>query len=133
MPKPDWFSFEGNDFIAYSAVSPVNITGVIPEYQGSMGSNSACSIVDKGLDLLNKNPITALFLEMSTYTWVYLFLIIFSLKTKSKAGFIITLLSAFNFIISLVGPVAYMRYAIPMVCVLPFSAFAVLNNTKDNV
>ena len=128
-----WFSFEGNDFIAYSAVSPVNITGVIPEYQGSMGSNSARSIVNKGLDLLNKNPITALFLEMSTYTWVYLFLIIFSLKTKSKAGFIITLLSAFNFIISLVGPVAYMRYAIPMVCVLPFSAFAVLNNTKDNV
>lgn len=128
-----WFSFEGNDFIAYSAVSPVNITGVIPEYQGSMGSNSARSIVNKGLDLLNKNPITTLFLEMSTYTWAYLFLIIFSLKTKSKAGFIITLLSAFNFIISLVGPVAYMRYAIPMVCLAPFSMFAVLNNTKDNV
>lgn len=28
VPKPDWFSFEGNDFIAYSAVSPVNIIGV---------------------------------------------------------------------------------------------------------
>ncbi len=126
-----WFSFEGNNFISYSSVGTWRGGEMIKDFEGYMGNASMRDIVNKAQDLLNKSPLTSLFLEMSTYTWLYLVLLFYIIRRKNKKAFIICALSYFNYLISFVGPVAYMRYALPMVCLAPFAIFIVFKKQKE--
>lgn len=126
-----WLSFEGNNVITYAGVGTWRGGEMIKEFDGYMGNASHRAIVSGILDILNKNPVTVLFLEMATYTWLYLLLLYHIMKRKNKQGFIVCTLAFFNYLISLVGPVAYMRYVIPMVCLAPFAIFIVFKTKGD--
>lgn len=126
-----WLSYEGNDFIAYSAVGPVKVAEMIKEYDGYMGNEMFRAIVNRSLNLLGRFPLTSIFLEMATYTWLYLILLYHIIKRKKKQAFLVCALAFFNYLTCLVGPVAYMRYVIPMVCLAPFAIFIVFKKQKE--
>ncbi|MBQ3136965.1 MAG: hypothetical protein IJB74_05715 [Clostridia bacterium] len=126
-----WFSYEGNNFISYASVGTWFGGEMIKSFEGYMGNSSMRAIVSNGLEFLNKSPLTSLMLEMATYTWLYLLLLFYIIKRKNKSGFIVCGLAFFNYLISFVGPVAYMRYALPMVCLAPFAIFIVFKKKKE--
>ncbi|MBQ6687505.1 MAG: hypothetical protein IJN03_03165 [Bacilli bacterium] len=124
-----WFSFEGSDYDTYATVAKTRIDEVIP-FENSTGNASMRELVNNGMDFLKKNPFATIFLELSTYTWLYLFLLFYGLKHKNKNSLVVILLPVVNYLVYFIGPIAYMRYAMPMVCTAPFYIFITLKN-KD--
>ena len=129
-----WFSFEGNNQIAYSKITDKHMDTLIPGFDKYMGSEIMRDFLNYILDILIENPLTAAFLEMATYTWIYLALLVFAIKKKRGKELIVSSIAYFNYLICFAGPVAYMRYTIPMVCTLPFITFIILkdNTLKEN-
>ncbi len=123
-----WFSFEGNKQIAYSKISDKHIDTLLDGFDNYMGKEIFRDLVNYGLDALMKFPLTAAFLEMATYSWLYVLLIIYAIKEKRFKALAAAGAVYFNYLICFAGPVAYMRYAVPMACALPFVAFTILKN-----
>jgi hypothetical protein len=129
-----WFSFEGNDFVAYSAAGKRKIPEFVNGFDNYRGKSSYRKLVNSYLDLLNSNPATKAFIEVATYTWFYVFLLIYAIKHKKFKELLANSVVYLNYLICFVGPVAYMRYAIPMVCIAPFSLFITLkSDNKENI
>ena len=129
-----WFSFEGNDFNSYSRQEPLTeyVGNLFPEYDDYYVSETGRGVVNTVLDVYESNPVTASLIEMATYTWIYVFLFFYGLKHKRFKALTVNGILFFNYLISFVGPVAYMRYAIPMVCTVMFSIFITLKKEKQN-
>ncbi len=129
-----WFSFEGNKQIAYSKISDKHIDTLIDGFDNYMGKEIFRDLVNYGLDSLMKFPPTAAVLEMATYSWLYVLLLIFAVKKKRFKALAATGAVYFNYLICFAGPVAYMRYAVPMACALPLAAFIILKDDgKPNI
>lgn len=128
-----WLSLEGNPTLVYTSMEPLRVPEMLGGFEGYAGNYENRTLVNKIIDLFNRFPITNLFLEMAAYTWLYLFLLYFIIRKKNKQGFIVCTLVYFNLLICFVAPVAYMRYALPMVCTAPFATFIVLKKgDKEN-
>lgn len=126
-----WLSFEGSQVVTYSTVGEIWGGDMIPEFRGYLGNESARALVNQSLKILYNNPLTSAFFEMATYTWLYLLLLYHIIRRKNRQAFIVCGLALFNFLICLVGPVAYMRYVVPMVCIVPFAIFIVFKKQKE--
>lgn len=127
-----WFSFEGNKQIAYSKITDKHMDTLLDGFDKYMGSEVPRDFLNYILDMLIENPLTAAFLEMATYTWLYIWLLIYAIKKKRGKALLASSIVYFNYLICFAGPVAYMRYAVPMVCALPFVLFTILKKEKAN-
>ena len=123
-----WFSFEGNKQIAYSKITDKHMDTLLDGFDKYMGSEIPRDFLNYILDMLIENPLTAAFLEMATYTWIYLGLLIYAIKKKRGKALLASSVVYINYLICFAGPVAYMRYAVPMVCALPFVIFTILKD-----
>lgn len=114
MP-PDWFG------------------DLLPDIHNVKKLETARSIVRSIIDIVGVNPLTSWLVEHSFYTWVYLILFVFTLRhglTRERFTMEIILL---NFCICFLGPVSYMRYALPAVVCLPFFVVLVYTAKSNNV
>lgn len=123
-----WFSFEGNKQIAYSKITDKHMDTLLDGFDKYMGSEIPRDFLNYILDILIENPLTAAFLKMATYTWIYLGLLFYAVKKKRGKALLASSVAYFNYLICFAGPVAYMRYTVPMVCALPFVAFIILKD-----
>lgn len=128
-----WFSFESNhDIICYSDVGD----RTIPEYLDGLDNPKALggirSAVSQGIGLLSEIPIINCIFEFSFYTWAYVILFIAMLIRKKHKELLACLPIFANYAICFVGPVAYMRYAIPMVACIPFVIFIVFSRNRSS-
>ena len=126
-----WFSFCGNKQIAYSKVSDKHMDLLLDGFDKYMGKEIRRDFINYGLEGLMLNPFTAAFLETATYSWLYILLLIYAIKKKRFKALAASSAVYFNYLICFVGPVAYMRYAVPMVCALPFAAFCILKKDDE--
>ena len=126
-----WFCLEKEDSIplAYSMVS-VNMRVVIEDFSDNMGNSAFRSAVNTFLELIDSNPVSKAFIRTASYSWIYVFLLFYSLKHKRFKALLANSVVFLNYLICFAGPIAYMRYAIPMVCIVPFSIFITLKKDK---
>ncbi len=125
-----WFSFGGNKQVTYANIGDKHIDTVIDGFDNYMGKEAPRDLVDYALELLMKNPLSGALLEMATYTWIYVLLILYGLMKKRRNALLAASAAYFNYLISFAGPVAYMRYTVPMVCALPFVIFTIFSKNE---
>ena len=119
-----WLSYEGYDQgKTYEASYPEELLMALPQFTDFEGNVKLKTAVNIEKWVLNVIPVTKPFLEISTYTWIYIILIIVAIRKKRFTSLVANSIIYFNYLIYMAGPIAYMRYAVPMVCVVPFSIF----------
>lgn len=127
-----WFSFDSNrDVIYYNGVND----RTIPEYLEGL-DNPKCfdgerSIVAQTVNLLDKIPVISSIFEFSTYTWIYVVLFLAMLMRKRHRELLACLPIFVNMVICFIGPVAYMRYSLPLVACLPFVFFITFSKKRN--
>lgn len=115
-----WFGFDSpKDNIYYSSMDE-NITEMIEGLNFPEKLAPIRSLVRGGVHILDRIPMTSVLFEFSVYTWVYAIMFTALLRKKKYTELLAFLPLFFNYAICFVGPVAYMRYAIPMVACVPF-------------
>lgn len=120
-----YVSFEGINFKAYHTVD-YKITDVLEGFEEYSGNKNYRKIVSTLLNFCELTPVTKVFIETATYTWVFLFILIYIIKNKCYKSLAVNAIVFLNYLICFAGPVPYMRYAIPMACLVPFSIFIVI-------
>lgn len=71
------------------------------------------------VSIIAKNPATSWMVEFSSYTWVYAVSFIVMMQRRKTMEILSTAPILINYLICFLGPVAYMRYALPAVVALP--------------
>lgn len=127
-----WFSFDSNhDIIYYNGVSDQ----LIPQYVEGLDNPQSLagerSIVSQTIKLLDKIPVISSIFELSTYTWIYVVLFLAMLMRKKHKELLACLPIFINMVICFIGPVAYMRYSIPLVICLPFVFFITFSKKRN--
>lgn len=127
-----WFSFDSNhDIIYYNGVSDQ----LIPQYVEGLDNPQSLvgerSIVSQTIKLLDKIPVISSIFELSTYTWIYVVLFLAMLMRKRHRELLACLPIFVNMVICFIGPVAYMRYSIPLVACLPFVFFITFSKKRN--
>lgn len=115
-----WFGFDSPKDNIYYVTLDKNITEMIHGLNFPKKLAPVRAVVREGVHILDKIPMTSVLFEFSVYTWVYAIVFIALLRKKKYTELLAFLPLFFNYAICFVGPVAYMRYAIPMVACLPF-------------
>lgn len=123
-----WFCLEKKSLVAYSRVGDTHITDLIEDFPNYMGNPAFRSSVNTFMDLIDSNPVSKVFIRTVTYSWLYVFLLFYSLKHKRFKALLATSVVFLNYLICFAGPISYMRYAVPMVCVVPFTIFISLKS-----
>lgn len=129
-----WFSFgDVNTFSVYSAQSrkSVRIKKVLPEWNLNAGTASGRRFVTTVTEAFKSNPVSAAFVEMGSYTWLYLFMLIYGIAKRKKKSLTVNTLMFANYLICFVSPVAYTRYALPMIAASLFSLFVTMTEESD--
>lgn len=111
-----WFCFDAEwDIIYYNGVTDETV----PEYFKGLDNSKAFSderdILEEIINTIDQIPIVNCFFEFSFYTWLYVIVFIAMLIRKRHKDLLACLPLFVNYAICFVGPVAYMRYALPMV------------------
>lgn len=137
-----WFSFNSNhDIIYYDGVTDKKIPEYLEGLNNPESFNEARSVLKQTVRLLDRIPLVSSIFEFSTYTWIYVIIFLAMLMRKKHTALLACLPIFVNYVICFVGPVAYMRYVIPMVVCLPFVLFITfskrrsedeIKNTKEN-
>lgn len=127
-----WFSFDSNhDIIYYNGVSDQ----LIPQYVEGLDNPQSLagerSIVSQTIKLLDKIPVISSIFELSTYTWIYVVLFLAMLMRKKHRELLACLPIFINMVICFIGPVAYMRYSIPLVICLPIVFFITFSKKRN--
>lgn len=127
-----WFSFDSNhDIIYYNGVSDQ----LIPQYVEGLDNPQSLagerSIVSQTIKLLDKIPVISSIFELSTYTWIYVVLFLAMLMRKRHRELLACLPIFVNMVICFIGPVAYMRYSLPLVACLPFVFFITFSKKRN--
>ncbi len=128
-----WFCFESNhDATYYNG----NTDKTIPDYLEGLDNpevlDGARSAVSQMMNALDRIPIISCIFEFSFYTWCYVVIFLAMLMRKKYTELLVCLPIFANYAICFVGPVAYMRYVIPMVVCIPFVIFITFSRNKNN-
>lgn len=127
-----WFSFDSNhDIIYYNGVSDQLIPQYVEGLDNSQSLAGERSIVSQTIKLLDKIPVISSIFELSTYTWIYVVLFLAMLMRKKHKELLACLPIFINMAICFIGPVAYMRYSIPLVICLPFVFFITFSKKRN--
>ena len=126
-----WFTFSSNwDYLFVRGIND----RLIPQYLEGLDNYEATA--DAKLFLSNtiysfaKLPLIGVLFEFSSYTWAYVVLFIAAIRRKKYNELLVCLPIFVNYLICFVGPVAYLRYVIPMLACLPFAAFIIFSKSK---
>lgn len=128
-----WFSSESNhDAIIYNG----NTDETIPDYLEGLDNpealDGARSAVSQMVNALDRIPVISCLFEFSFYTWCYVVIFLAMLMRKRYTELLVCLPIFGNYAICFVGPVAYMRYVIPMIVCIPFVIFITFSRRKNN-
>lgn len=127
-----WFSFDSkHDNIYYNGVTDRTIPDYVEGLDNPESLDGERSILHQVILLLDKIPGISCIFEFSTYTWIYVILFLAMLMRKKYKELLACLPIFVNMVICFVGPVAYMRYSIPLVVCLPFVFFITFSKTRS--
>lgn len=129
-----WFSFENHhDSYYYNGIADSKISDILPGFENPQGFKPARNILYSTVNILAKIPFTSWIVEFSFYTWAYLICFIFMVIRKKKTEILAMSPVFINYLICFIGPVAYMRYAVPaLVCFPTLIMFAFGREEKEN-
>lgn len=127
-----WFCFESKrDTVYYNGIKD----SVIPEnFEGLDNPDSlkgVRTILNQTIYGLRQIPLVNCFFEFSFYTWIYVVVFIVMLIRKKHKELLACLPLFFNYVICFVGPVAYIRYALPMIVCVPLVIFITFSKKRD--
>lgn len=116
-----WFTFDSRqDNRYYNGITDQNIQKMLPGVENPESLNGARNVLLYCIKTLANIPFTSWLVEFSFYTWVYLLLFVIMFVKKRYKELLAAGMLYVNYLICFIGPVAYMRYAIPMIVCLPF-------------
>lgn len=126
-----WFTFSSNwDYLFIRGVDDSLISQYLEGIENPQSTEDAKLFVFYVVYSLMKLPVIGVLFEFSSYTWAYVVLFIAALRRKRHRELLACLPIFVNYLICFVGPVAYMRYVIPMLACLPFAAFIIFSKSK---
>ena len=76
--------------------------------------------LERFISALSDMPFTGWLVQFSYYTWFYLLFLIVMIVRKKRDGLVAVSYIWLHYPVYFLGPVAYMRYALPAVFVFPF-------------
>ena len=115
-----WFTFESHhDNRYYNGICDTKIADLLPDMKNPSCFKEARNILNSIISIMSKIPFTSWLVEFSFYTWICLFAFIVMINRRKKAEIIALSPLFINYLICFVGPVAYMRYALPALVCLP--------------
>ena len=127
-----WFSFESNqDLVFYNGNSDEEIPYYLEGLDSPKVFEHARAAVSQMINAFNKTPIVSCIFEFSFYTWCYVAIFLAMLMRKRYTELLVCLPIFANYAICFVGPVAYMRYVIPMIVCIPFVIFITFSRSKN--
>lgn len=129
-----WFSFNSMDtFTVYSSQKrgKLRLDKVLPEWNTKAGITSGRQLATTVTKAFKSNPVSDIFVEMGSYTWLYLFLLIYGIARKKKRSLVVNTIMFANYLICFVSPVAYTRYALPMIAASVFSVFVTMTEQSS--
>ena len=129
-----WFSFNSVDtFTVYSSQKRgrLRLDKVLPEWNTKAGVASGRRLVTTVTEAFKSNPVSDVFVEMGSYTWLYLFLLIYGIAKRKKKSLVVNTIMFANYLICFVSPVAYTRYALPMIAASVFSLFVTMTEESS--
>ena len=115
-----WFSMDSvRDFHYYNGIMEDELSIMLPGAELPESLASARKAVWRIVAIFEKFPLTQCFIEFSTYTWLYAIGLVIMLHRKRYRELLCTGALYLNYLICFVGPVAYTRYALPMMVCAP--------------
>lgn len=130
-----WFSYDSNQgYIFFDAFNGVDED--IPKWLDGLDNpkqlHGVSQIAKRGINLIHEIPVVNCLLEFSFYTWAYVIIFMAMLIRKKYKELLACLPIFINYAICFIGPIAYMRYALPMVACLPFVIFITFSRKRDS-
>jgi hypothetical protein len=127
-----WFNFESrHDFVYYDGIIDENIPKYVSGLENPESLTDAKDALWQFVHLIAQVPLVSATLELSFYTWAYVVVFLAMLMRKKHKELLAILPIFANYLICFVGPVAYMRYVVPMVACLPFTIFITFSRDKN--
>lgn len=126
-----WFIFDSNqDFHYYyefiSENSKTNLLKMEEKIENMLGEigriegfDNICEGIAYMVNILAKIPVVSWVIEFSSYTWLYIVCGLVMVMRKKYVELLACGMLFANYVICFVGPVAYTRYAIPMMVCAP--------------
>ncbi len=128
-----WFSMDSvRDFHYYNGIMEDELSIMLPGAELPKSLASARKAVWRVVAILEKIPLTQCFIEFSVYTWFYVICLLMMLKKKRYSELLCTGALYVNYLICFVGPVAYTRYALPMIACAPFVLAMTFKREEEN-
>lgn len=127
-----WFCFDAYRSVYY--YTGVNDEKIPQNFEGLDNPKSLTgerTIIDQAITGLTQIPLINCLFEFSFYTWIYVIAFIAMLIRKKHKELLACLPLFANYAICFLGPVAYMRYALPMVVCTPFVLFITFSKKKS--
>ena len=124
------------DGIYYSGITDKKIKKLLPDFKMIRGLDEARATLGQYIGVLDKLPFTFWMVELSFYTWLYLVCFILMVRRRKWREIISFGYVFLNYLICFIGPVAYMRYALPaLICtpMLLLYTFSVVGDGKRHV
>ncbi len=129
-----WFGLDSNrDFHYYNGIMEDETGKMLPGVELPTQLATARKAVWRIVDILTKNPLTMWTIEFSIYTWLYVICLFVMFIRKKYTEFFCCGILYLNYLINFVGPVAYTRYAIPMIACAPFLVVLTFSKKKSEV
>lgn len=127
-----WFCFDAyRSIYYYSGINDEKIPQNFEGLDNPKSLNGEKTIVNQVVLGLTQIPLINCLFEFSFYTWIYVIAFIAMLIRKKYTELLICLPLFANYAINFLGPVAYMRYALPMVVCTPFVLFIAFSKKKS--
>lgn len=127
-----WFTFFSNwDYLYVNGVNDKLIPQYLEGLENPQSTQEAKALLSQSLYTVARLPLISALFEFSSYTWAYVVLFLAALRRKKHKELLACLPIFANYVICFVGPLAYMRYVIPMLTCLPFAAFIIFSKNKE--
>ena len=127
-----WFGMNSNhDNIYYRCGIYPTLNKMLPEFETPEALLPFRSALESIVTILDSAPFIGWLLEMSFYTWALLACLLFMLKRRKKRELMAMTPLICNYVVCFLGPVAYMRYALPTVVCLPIIVMFAFTEAKS--
>lgn len=127
-----WFSYYSNqDHSTYAGAGDLNLPEIVQGFDNPGGNTKIRNMVYEWVRAWEKIPVISWTVEFSSYTWGYLLLLVIMIIKKKWKGLLISMGIYVNYLICFLGPVAYLRYALPMMICFPLIIYVVFSDRID--
>lgn len=127
-----WFSFENKRGFSYYSQSNERVYELFPDIPEQHVFSGYRNALWQFLRLLRQLPFTAFLFKSAFYTWMFIALLFIMLCRKKYREIISCGLIYLNYLICFIGPIGYLRYALPMIVCIPFVMFIAFKREPSN-